>query len=189
MFKLSITLFLTLLTASFTFAQAKSSDAIKSQIKTLGVEKTFSLNFDRPSNISKLLAFGEDFGRDQAHANGVSGLSFGMTFYFPGTELTAAPDSFVTTFWAQDKNRKFADAHHLTVTIDGGETLDLGDARYANKGEGTEYLNFNIQREHLAKIARGKDVRLKIGSAEFRFKPEHLKMFASLLAISDPLIR
>ncbi len=37
-----------------------------------------------------------------------------------------------------------------------------------------------------AKIIKGKDVQIKIGSAEFKFKPEHLRIFANLPAISNP---
>ncbi|MDQ6787316.1 MAG: hypothetical protein M3033_10965, partial [Acidobacteriota bacterium] len=74
----------------------------------------------------------------------------------------------------------------LAFTID-NEVLDLGVARYGNKNEGIEYLNFKLTREQLAKIANGKNVQIKIGSAEFNVKPEQIKMFANLLALSDPL--
>ena len=43
-----------------------------------------------------------------------------------------------------------------------------------------------LTREQLSKIAKGKDVKLKIGDIEFKLTPEHIKMFANLLALSDP---
>ena len=79
---------------------------------------------------------------------------------------------------------QFAEAHSLRFTID-NEALDLGDARYANKNEGIEYLNFKISREQLAKLAKAKNAAMKIGNAEFTLNSAQIKMFADLFALFD----
>lgn len=179
-------LFVILSFVAFAAAQGKSSEAIGSQIKSLRAEKTLAVEFNKASNITKILAFGEDFGRNQDRANNLESFSFGTTFFFAGNVLTAAPDSFVTTFWAQGRKPMFAESHALTIVVD-GESLDCGQARYARKsGDPREFLNFVLPRAYLEKIAKGRDVQLKMGSAQFKFKPEHLKLFSNLLAISTP---
>ncbi len=90
------------------------------------------------------------------------------------------------TFWAEGRKPRFADAHRLEILVD-SEILDAGDARYVKKsGAATEYLNFQIPRDYLTKIARGRDAQIKIGTADFKFKPEHLRLLANLLAVSSP---
>lgn len=174
-----------LLTAT-AFAQSKSNDQIQKQIKSLKVEKNFTVSYDPSGGTSKIAAFGEDFGREADRRANVQAFSFGIAFFYPGQALTAAPAEINMTFWAQTKKPQFAADHHLTITA-GGETLDLGDARYVYKaGEKTEYLNFKIPRETYAKIAAAADGKIKIGAAEFKFTPEHLKTFAALVKISDP---
>ncbi len=87
----------------------------------------------------------------------------------------------------QSKKPKFAESHNLTIFAP-GETLDLGDARYVSRPtEKTEYLNFKISRENLIKIAKANSAKLKIGNAEFQFTPEHIRAFAALVKISNPI--
>jgi hypothetical protein len=129
------------------------------------------------------MVVGEDFGSEQDKRAGVEALNFGMAFFYPGKILNAAPDELNFTFWVLTKKPKFAASHAWTVTLP-DETLDLGDARYVSKPkENMEYLNFRISRQNLEKIAQGKDVKLKLGTAELKFTPEHLKTFANLLKI------
>lgn len=181
-----LSIFVILIAVASLSAQGKSNEAIGSQIKSLKAEKTLAVEFNKASNITKVLAFGEDFGRDQDRANNLDSFSFGTTFFFAGTVLTSAPDSFVTTFWAQGHKPMFAESHALTFVVD-GETLDCGQARYARKsGDRREFLNFVIPRAYLEKIVRGRDVQLKMGSAQFKLRPEHLKLFSDLLAVSNP---
>lgn len=186
--KLFVLPFLILTFTAFAFAQTKSNDAIERQIKTLKVEKTITLNYDESGGASKIFVSGEDFGRDQDKRAGLNGFSFGMAFFYAGKTLNAAPVEISLTFWAQSKKPKFGASHNLTIFAN-GEILDLGEARYVSRqSEQTEYLNFKISRENLIKIANSTVAKLKIGNAEFQFTPEHLKVFAALVKISDPLI-
>lgn len=166
-------------------AQTKNNDVNYSQIKSLKASKKLVLEYDEASNMTKVMAFGEDFGHDQNRSNNLSAFSFGMTFSYQGKSVTSSPQSFITTFWAEGKKSGFSSAHALTIVVD-GETFELGEARYAKKkGGDTEYLNFNFPREVLEKIVAGKNVQMKMGNANFKFTAEHLKLFSGLLAISS----
>ena len=48
-----------------------------------------------------------------------------------------------------------------------------------------EYLNFEISRTNLAKIAAESDVRLKLGDREFSFTRSQMKLFADVLVVTD----
>lgn len=174
-----------LLSAATAFSQLKSSEAIEKQLKTLKADKVFSLGYDKNSDFSKVYGFGEDFGEAQNKRNQVESMRFGLAFFFQGKDLKTAPNEYVMTFQAGTRQAKFSQAHSLKFTID-NENLDLGEARYANKNDGTEYLNFKISRDQLSKLAKGKTVSLKIGNAEYTLAAAHLKMFADFFALSDP---
>jgi hypothetical protein len=172
---------LILIFAGIAFSQTKSAEAISKQLKTLKADKIYSLSYDKPSNNSKIYGFSENFA--EAKRIDLSFLRFGLAFFFSGTALSAKPDSYTLTFQADGKKPLFATSHALKFTID-GEALDLGEARYVKKD--MEYLNFKLTREQLAKIAKGKDVKAKLGAAELKFTPAHIKMFSDLAALSDP---
>lgn len=178
-------LVLILMSTMFAFSQTKSAAALEKHLKSLKADKVFALKYDANSDNSKLYGFGADFGKDQDKRNNVESLRFGMAFNFAGRNLKAAPDEYLLTFQAGTKKTKFAERHDLKFTIDGA-ILDLGAARYANKNEGIEYLNFKLNREQLGKLAKGKELSLKIGDAEFTLGAEQRKMFADLFALSDP---
>lgn len=187
MTKIFSTSLVILMLAAATFSQAKSGDAIAKQLKTLQAEKTFEIVYDKSADNTKIIGFSNDFGKEENRRNNLQSFRFGLAVNFQGQSIAAAPETFLLTFQAGTKKDKFRDAHALKFTID-NETLDLGDARYGNKNQGVEYLNFILTRQQFAKIARGNNVQMKIGSAEFNLKPEQIKMFAHLLALSDPTI-
>jgi hypothetical protein len=175
-----------LFAAAALFAQSKSNEAIAKQLKDLKADKNISLSYDGASNMSKIMVRGDDFGSEQDKRIGVEAMNFGMAFFYQGKALNAAPDEINFTFWVLNKKPKFTESHAWTVTI-GGETLDLGDARYVSKPkENMEYLNFKISRANLEKIAKSSDAKFKIGNAELKFTPEHLRTFTNLLKISNP---
>jgi hypothetical protein len=174
-----------LLFAVSSFGQGKSNEAIARQIKDLKAGN-ITLSYDDASKMSKIMVIGENFGKEDAKSAGVEAMNFGMAFFYQGKALTTAPDEINFTFWVLSKKPRFAAANHWTATV-GGETLDLGDARYAaRKEENMEYLNFKISRANLEKIAAARDVKFKIGEAEMKFTPGQLQIFSNLLKISNP---
>jgi len=171
--------------ASALSAQSKTNEAIAKQIKDLKAEKAITLTYDEASKTSKIMVVAEDFGKSQNKRAGVEAMNFGMAFFYPGTTLTFAPAEINLTFRVSNKKPKFAEAHRWTVTV-GSETIDLGEARYAARPkENMEYLNFRISRADLEKIARSPDVKFKLGNAELKFTPEHLKNFHDFLKLSE----
>ncbi len=180
-----LSIFMLLFTAHI-FGQTKNNDAIERQIKNLRLAQTFRLTYNSESDMSKIMAFAEDFGGEQDKRAKVQGFSFGMAFFFQGKTLSVAPDPINLTFWVKTKKPQFAEAHHLTIYA-GTETLDLGDARYAAKpNENMEYLNFKFPREVIEKIGKSNEAKIKIGNSEFIFTPEHLKVFSAMTKISNP---
>ena len=128
----------------------------------------------------------ENFSNAEASKAGIRAINFAAGFFFAGSELRTAPDTVKLTFWAKSKKPRFSASHRLTVYL-GGEVLDLGDARYAAKAAtGMEYLNFELSREALTKIANSSNVRFTVGEHEFTFTSGQLKGLAALLLVSDP---
>jgi hypothetical protein len=173
--------------AAFTiiaFPQSKSAGAIRQQIKSAHADKALTLSFD-PATTSKLMGVSENFSDGEAGSAGVRAMNFAVGFFFAGQELTKSPDQIMLTFWVLTKKPRFAENHHLTVFLP-AEILDLGDARYAAKARtGMEYLNFDISRENLAKIARESSARIHLGDHDFTFSRAQLKLLADLLLVSD----
>lgn len=186
MSKILLTIITVIFLSAINFAQSKSIEAINAQIKSLNAEKSIMLEYDKSSNYSKLMLLSDGFGKDQDKKNGLSSFTFGMMYGFNGTELTFTPDVFILTFWAKGKNTHFAESHFWKAVAD-GETIELGDARYARKnGDDREFLNFVVPREKLDKISQGKDVSFTIGNAEYKVSANQLQMFANLLKVSNP---
>lgn len=186
MHKILPLLLIVLFASTFAFSQTKSNQAISSQIKSLNAEKYLQMDYVKSVGVTKILGFGENFGRDQIKKNGLSELSFGITFNYAGAALTAVPEAFIMTFWVKSGKPKFAQSHGLKV-VTNAETLDLGEARYAVKSseKGMEFLNFVVSRENLVKIAgSGGNAQILLGDSEFKFSPEHIRLFKNILAIS-----
>lgn len=170
----------------FASAQSKANDAIANQIKALRADKTFTLSYDESGKTSKLMVVAENFSDREAGEAGIQAMNFAVGFFYPGKELANAPDPIMLTFWVLTKKPRFSADHSLMVTL-GDENLVIGVARYVAKPrENMEYLNFQITREQLGKIAMRSDVKFRLGSEEFSFTKEHLRNFANLLIISDP---
>jgi hypothetical protein len=167
-------------------AQSKPNDAIARQLKTLGAESSITLTHDNGSNMSKLMAVSENFSDAEAKSADVRAMNFAVGFFYPGETLEKSPDPILLTFWVLAKQNRFGNGHALVVQID-GETLDIGDSRYvARPRDNMEYLNFNLTRDVLAKIARGSSVKFTLGGAGFTFSKEQQRMLANLLSLSDP---
>jgi hypothetical protein len=183
--RITVILFLIALAACSAYSQAKSADVLQKQIKGMKADKSFSVEYDKASDTSKILGFSEDFGAGQDKKYNLTWFRFGLAVFFPGSVLKAWPDSYLLTFQAGAKKPLFGSAHSVILTVDGG-ALDLGDSSYAAKRDETEYLNFKISREQLGKLANAKSVTMKIGEKDFTLSPNQIKMFSTLNNLSDP---
>ena len=139
------------------------------------------LTFDAGSGSSKLMGVAENFSDSEAKAAKVMAMNFAIGFFYPGQTLERAPEQVQLTFWVMSKKPVFAERHSLTIYA-GGEEIIIGDARYSPRArENMEYLNFNVSRDALIKIASNSNVQFKLGEANFTFTRSHLRMFADLI--------
>lgn len=180
----TIVFILILLASIAVSAQTKSNDAIAKQIKALKADKVFTLTYDKGSGMSKVMGSSESFTDAEAKKAGIQAMSFGTAFFYQGQALAAAADPIALTFWVMTKKPQFAGNHKWTAVV-GAETLDLGDAQYAAKGN-MEYLNFQVSRGNLKKLAGQANVKFKLGTAEFEFSAAQQKLLTDLLKLSDP---
>lgn len=112
-------------------------------------------------------------------------MNFASGFFFVGESLAAAPERMQFTFWVMSKKPRFAAAHELEF-IAGSESILVGAARYAAKpARNMEYLNYEISRTDLEKIAKQTRVIAKIGAYDFQLTRHQLKSLADLLLITD----
>jgi hypothetical protein len=180
----------TLITAILVFslnlaAQSKSNDSIASHIRQLQAAKSLTLTFDQPSNTSKIMGVADNFPSSEADEVGIQAMNFAIGFYYPGDSLQRSPDPIMLTFWVLSKKPRFTIEHDLTIFGD-QEIVTLGTARYVSKPRmNMEYLNFEISRENLAKIAARTNVKFRLGDAEFTFTPSQLKLLADILIVSE----
>ena len=173
-----------LLSSSFA-AQSVSNEAIRQRLKNLHADKSLTLSSEPGDTTSKLMGVSENFSDGEAGSAGVRAVNFAVGFFFAGQELTKSPDRVMLTFWVLTKKPRFAENHQLTVFLP-GEILVLGDARYSAKERtGLEYLNFDISRENLTKIAGESSVRFHLGNSDFTFTRSQLKLLADVLVVSE----
>jgi hypothetical protein len=156
------------------------------QIKALKADKSFTLTYDKGSGMSKVMGSSESFTDTDAKKAGIQAMSFGTAFFYQGQALAAAADPIALTFWVMTKKPQFA-GNHKWIAVIGTDTLDLGDAQYAAKpANNMEYLNFQVSRENLKKLAGQANLKFKLGTAEFQFSASQQKFLSDLLKLSDP---
>ncbi|MFL6468949.1 MAG: hypothetical protein ACJ72Z_13405 [Pyrinomonadaceae bacterium] len=180
-FLIAVALFL----SSAAVTAQKSGQDLSSQLRGSKIKITY----DAASGSSKLMGVAENFSDAEAKNAKIAAMNFAIGFFFPGQTLDRAPEQIKLTFWVMSKKPQFAE-HHSLEFYAGGESIPVGEARYAAKGrENMEYLNFEISRDVLIKIASYSNVQFKLGDANFTFSRDQLRMFADLLIAADPLDR
>lgn len=182
------TLVLAIALLSFTVAtsaQGFSKDVIQNRINSLHAQKSISVTFDADAKTTKIMAVSENVSRDEASRSGIMAMNFAIGFFYAGDTLAKSPDSYQLSFWVLSKKPRFGANHAMTVALR-DEILVVGSARYAAKPrEQMEYLNFEISRENLTKIAGQTDVRFQLGDESFTFTRSQMKLFADLVLITE----
>lgn len=167
-------------------AQTVSNEVIRERIRSAGGQKMINLAFDSGSNTSKLMAVSDNFSKAESNQAGLLAMNFAIGIVYPGEELVGTPESFLLTFWAMSRKPRFGSNHAMTATLK-EEMLVIGSARYASKpAQQMEYLNFEISRENLSKIAAERNVPFQLGDEQFTFTDSQLRLLADVLAITQP---
>ena len=162
-----------------------SNETIQNRIRSQKAEKSISFTFDAAGGTSKLMGVSENFSKDEAGRSGILAMNFAIGYLYAGDAMTQPADPLLLTFWVLTKKPRFGSNHSLTVVLR-DEMLVIGSARYAGKPkQEMEYLNFDISRENLAKIAGQSDVRFMLGDQEFTFTKSQLKLLADLLVVTE----
>jgi hypothetical protein len=183
--KLPVAFAVTLLSLTFSISAQVSNETLQSRINSVHAGKNVSLIFDAVSNTTKVMAVSENFSKEDASRSGILAMNFAMGIIYPGNYIVKSPDSFLLTFWVMSKKPRFGASHAMTVALR-EEMLVIGSARYAAKPrEQMEYLNFEVSRENLIKIAGQTDVRFQLGDEQFTFTPTQMKLLADLLQITE----
>ena len=181
--KYLIALCVVLLSVATFHAQAVTNDVLKKRIAAAHAEDSIALT--TAGGTTKLMAVTENFSKEDSERSGILAMTLAIGVMYPGDSLAKSPDSFLLTFWVLSKKPRFGANHSMVVTLK-EEILVIGSAKYAAKPrEQMEYLNFEISRINLAKIAAESDVRLKLGDREFTFTPSQMKLFADFLVVTD----
>jgi hypothetical protein len=164
-------------------AQAVANDVVQKRISAAHAENSIALTVE--GDTTKLMAVSENFSKDDVNRSGILAMNFAIGLIYPGDSLTKSPDSFQLTFWVLSKKRRFGADDSLSVALK-EEILVVGSARYSAKPrEQMEYLNFEMSRENLTKIAAYSDVGIRIGDREFTFTRSQMRLFADLLLVTD----
>lgn len=163
-------------------AQSRTNEAMIQQIRSLHAERSITATFNAAGNSSKIMAVTENFSDGEARAAGLQAMNFAMGFFYPGKELAAAPDEIHLAFWVLTKKPRFAETHGLKI-VAGGQTVDLGEARYGAKPrENMEYLNFSVTRDDLSKLAQS-GTQIQLGSERFTITSSQANTIKDLLAL------
>ena len=158
---------------------------MQSRIRSAHAEKTITLTHDAASNTTKIMGVSENFSKDEASRSGLLAMNFAMGVIYPADNIVASPESFLLTFWVMAKKPRFGSNHSMTVSLR-DEMLVIGSARYAGKPrEQMEYLNFEISRENLLKIAGQSDVRFQLGDEQFTFTKSQMKLIGDMLMVTE----
>lgn len=180
-----LTILAALLFVSLTQAQIKSNAAIQQQLRSLGSDSSITVSYDAASNVTTLRAVSDNFSNDEAKRSGVRAVNFAAGAIYVGNGLEKSPEPILITFWVLSSKPRFAEDHSLTVfTVD--ETLQIGDSRYVSRArDGMEYLNFNLTRDQLKKIATQSSVKINLGRNEFNLTKFQLKLLADLYLATE----
>ena len=180
-----ITLVVVFLLSSTISAQTVSNETLKQRIQSTGASKAITVDFGTESNTTKVMAVSSNFAKDDVSRSGIKAMNFAIGFFYPGNTLAKTPDNYLFTFWVLTERPRFSEDHSFNVTLP-DEMLVIGTARYAAKPrENMEYLNFEISRENLTKIASRSDVKFLLGDFEFRFTREQMKLLGDLLVVTE----
>jgi hypothetical protein len=174
-----------ILSLAFAISAQSSNALFQARIQQLNAGKAIVLTYDAASQTSKIMAVSDNFSKDDTGKAGLLAMNFAIGHIYPGDSMVKSPESFLLTFWVMSKKPRFGANHAMTVALR-DEMLVIGSARYAAKPrEQMEYLNFEVSRENLSKIAGQSEVRIQLGNEEFTFTPSQLKLLADLLVVTE----
>jgi len=173
---LAITLFL----ASTFNAQSKPNSAVEQQLKSSGANAT--VHFDANSKVTTLKGVAENFSDSDTKRAGAKAMNFAVGALYAGDKIDRSVDPLTLSFWVMSGGKpRFGESQTLLAV--GSETTDLGSGRYTFRRDGMEYLNFNLTRDQIAKLAGAST--WMIGGKQFTPTSSQKRLLQSVLAATQ----
>jgi hypothetical protein len=177
----------TFLTIAFAFvlsvslhAQSKSNSEIEQQLKPAGANAT--VHFDPNSKVTTLKAVAENFSDSDTKRAGAKAMNFAVGALYAGDKIDRSIDPLTFSFWVMSGGKaRFGE--NQTLLAVGSDTADLGSGRYVFRRDGMEYINFNLTRDQLSKLANASNWTL--GGKQFTPTGSQRQLIRSVLAATQ----
>ena len=178
----------TLLAVAFTFllsvsisAQTRTNTAIEQQLGSSGTNAT--VHFDPNSKVTTLKGVAENFSDSDTKRAGVKAMNFAVGALYAGDQIDRSIDPLTLSFWIMSGGKaRFGDSQTLIATAN-GENADLGSGRYTFRRDGMEYVNFNLTRDQLSKLANA--AKWTLGGKQFTPTGSQKKLLREILAATQ----
>jgi hypothetical protein len=162
-------------------AQSKPNCLIQQQLRAAGSKAT--VNFDSNSKVTTLKGVAENFTDADTKRSGAKAMNFAVGTIYSGEKLDRSADPLTLSFWIMSGGKaRFGEDHSLFAVGDGGRA-DLGVGRHTFRRDGMEYLNFNLTRENIAKLAEASV--WTIGGKQFTPTSSQSKLLLDVLAATQ----
>ena len=175
--KYLLPLFLVFIFSASIDAQSKPNSVIEQQLRSSGTNAT--VRFDAGSKVSTLKGVAENFSDADTKRSGAKAMNFAVGAIYAGEKIDRTLDPLTLSFWIMSGGKpRFGEDHSLAAA--GVERTDLGIGRYTFRRDGMEYLNFNLTREQIGKLAEAS--AWIIGGKQFLPTSAQKKLLRDVLA-------
>jgi hypothetical protein len=161
-------------------AQSRSNTAIEQQLKSAGANAT--VHFDENSKVTTLKGVAENFSDADTKRSGAKAMNFAVGALYAGDKIERSVDPLTLSFWVMSGGKaRFSESQMLSAV--GAETTDLGSGRYTFRRDGMEYINFNLSRDQITKLANATNWNL--GGKQFTPTGSQRKLLREILAATQ----
>ena len=159
-------------------AQSRSNTAIEQQLKSSGANAT--VHFDANSKVTTLKGVAENFSDSDTKRSGAKAMNFAVGALYAADKIERSIDPLTLSFWVMSGGKpRFGESQSLIATAN-GENVDLGSGRYTFRRDGMEYINFNLTRDQLSKLANA--ATWTLGGKRFTATGSQKKLLRDILA-------
>jgi hypothetical protein len=160
-------------------AQSKSNSAIEQQLRSSGANAT--VHFDENSTVTTLKGVAENFSDADTKRSGAKAMNFAVGALYAGDKIERSVDPLTLSFWVMSGGKaRFSESQMLSAV--GAETTDLGSGRYTFRRDGMEYINFNLSRDQIAKLANA--TTWNLGGKQFTPTSPQRRLLRAILAVT-----
>jgi hypothetical protein len=172
---LSVATILTL--AAAVSGQSKPNSEIDKKLRGSGSNAT--VNFDVNSKVTTIKGVAENFSDADTKRSGARAMNFAVGAIYAGDKIDRSVEQLTLSFWIMSGGKsRFTEDHSLAAVST--ERTDLGTGRHTFRRDGMEYLNFNLTREQIGKLAEAS--AWMIGGKQFSPTSAQKKLLRDLLA-------